>query len=37
MSPAFTAFFEEIDLKWEKHCNGVQLKHISKINLGFTK
>ena len=30
-------FCDEIDLTWEKHCNGDQLTHMPRINLGFTK
>ena len=30
-------FCEEINLTCKKHCNGDQLTHMSKINLGFTK
>ena len=30
-------FCKEISLTWEKHCNGNQLTHMPKINLGFSR
>lgn len=31
------AFCDDVDLTWEKHCNGDQLTHMPRINLGFSK